>query len=56
MTDLKQLRRDGKNSLKFLSYIEQDEYAWVLKESDISISTKGDGHDLEKYSDIVINS
>ena len=56
MTDLKQLKRDGKNSLKLLSYIEQDEYAWVLKESDISISTKGDGHDLQKYSDILISS
>lgn len=34
------------NKVKILGYIEQDEYAWILKETDFSISTKGDGYDL----------
>lgn len=40
------LRDLGSKDIHLLGYIEQDEYAWILKETDVGIATKGDGYDL----------
>ncbi len=31
LSDLKEVKRTSKKPVKLLAYIEQDEYAWVLK-------------------------
>lgn len=41
---------------KLLGYIEHDEYAWILKETDFSVAREGDGFDLDKYPDMIIKN
>ena len=43
------------HKLRLLGYIEHDEYAWILKETHLSMGASAKGHDLLKYLDIELD-